>query len=119
MGYATDLCKDNYENNFYAAIADIEIEGNHIHNGCVYSDIHDRRQNPTSRLLFAIGNIKVTDLTSNITYLLVISYCNKGQFFLLNDWEDPHYFTVAFHYLFLNYTKGHSEKRIKTMSIEA
>lgn len=118
MGYITDLYEDNYENNLYVAIADIGIEGNHIHSGCVYSDIYDGRQNPTLRLLFAIGNIKVTDLTSDITYLLIISYCNKRQFFPLNDWKDPHYFTVAFYYLFLNCTKSHLEKRIKTMSIK-
>lgn len=38
-GYATDLNNDNIENNLDTAIASTSIKGDHIHSGCVYSDI--------------------------------------------------------------------------------
>lgn len=119
LGYVANLCEDNYKNDFYTAITDTKIEGDHIHSSCVYGDIDDEKQNLTLRLLSAIGNIKVIDLTSDTTSPLVISYCNKGQLFLLNDWENPHYFTTVFFYSFLTCIKGHLEEQKQTMSIEA
>ncbi len=38
-GYATDLNNDNFENDLDDAIAGTGIEGDHINNGYVYSDI--------------------------------------------------------------------------------
>lgn len=78
-GYVADLCKNNNENDSHAAIADTKIEGDHIHSGCIYKNIDDGRQNPILRLLSAINNIKVTDLTLDTTSSLIISYHNKGQ----------------------------------------
>ncbi len=47
QGYATDLCDGNFENDPDAAITSAGIEGDHINSCCIYSDIDDRRQNPT------------------------------------------------------------------------
>lgn len=57
-GYIALLPNDNLENDFDVAIADTEIEADHLHNGCVYSDINDGRKNLILKLLFAIDNIK-------------------------------------------------------------
>lgn len=62
--YATDLNNNNFENSFDATIASISIEGDHINNSCVYSNIDNQRQNFTLQLLFAIANIK--PIVSNI-----------------------------------------------------
>ncbi len=56
-GYATDLNDGNFESDLDAAIVGTGIEGDHINNGCVYSDIDNQRQNRTLQLLSAVANI--------------------------------------------------------------
>ena len=109
LGYIANICQDNYENNFHLAIVDIRIKRDHIYSGYVYNDIDNGRQKPTLQLLSAIGNIKAIDLSSDSISPFVISYRNKKWPILLNDWKDPHYFTLAFLCLFSNKTKGHLE----------
>lgn len=119
VSYAIDLCDGNYENDLDAAIADTGIKGDHIHSGCVYSDIDDGRQNPTLRLLSAIGNIKATTLALDTSTTKIVTYRNKGRLIPLNDWEDPHYFTDAFPCLFPFGSGGHLKQRKRPMSLEA
>lgn len=85
LGYIIDLCKGNYENDFYAAITNTEIKKDHIYSSCIYNDIDNRRQNLILRFLSTISNIKIIDLTSDMTSPSIIFYCNKGQLFLLNN----------------------------------
>lgn len=85
LSYTANICKNNYENNFYTIIADIRIEKDYIYNNCVYSDINNKKQNPTLQLLLAICNIKATDLFSDSISLFVIFYYGKSWFILLND----------------------------------
>lgn len=119
MGYAADFSDGNYENDFDIAIADISIERDHIHNGCVYSNINNRRQNPTLQLLSAIGNIKAIASAPDTSTSTIVSYHNKGRLVPLNNWENPHYFTIAFLYLFPFKSEGYLEQRKQPMSIEA
>ena len=44
--------------------------------------------------------------------------CSSGQLVLLNDWEDPHFFTSAFPSLFLFGTRSHLEQQKKLMFSE-
>lgn len=81
MSYIFCICQNNHENDLFAAIADINIEKNYIHKGYIYSDISDRRQNPTLQLLLTITNIKNIDLSSNSISLLIIFYCSKAGLF--------------------------------------
>lgn len=46
LGYIANIGEDNLENDLHVAIADTGIEKNHIHSGCIYSDIDNGRQNP-------------------------------------------------------------------------
>lgn len=47
LGYAVNICEDNYKNDLHAAIVDIGIGEDHIYSGCVYSDIDNGKQNLT------------------------------------------------------------------------
>lgn len=84
MGYTYDFCDSNYKNDLDATIVYIRIEGDNINSSCIYSNIYNRWQNLTLQLLSAIGNIKATILALEIT-IIVIFYCNKDWFVLLND----------------------------------
>ncbi len=90
QGYITDFCDRNFENNLDVAIASAGIEGDHINSGCVYSDIHNRKQNHTLQLLSAIGNIKAQALTPDPLRSDIVTFHTKGQPIPLNNWKDPH-----------------------------
>lgn len=72
--YITDLCDSNFENNLDATIANTSIKKDHINNGCVYSDINNKRQNLMLRLLLVIGNIKAIASTSNLPTSIIVFY---------------------------------------------
>lgn len=118
-GYAADLYDSNYENNPDVAITGTSIVRNDINTSCIYSDIDDGWQNLTLRLLSTITNIKVPVSTLDQPISTIISFCNRDQLILLNDWNNPHYFTSAFLYLFSFGTGGHLKKQKKPMSLEA
>ncbi len=118
-GYVTDLKDSNFENDCDAIIAGTSIEGDHINSGCVYSDIDNQRQNLTLRLLSAVANIQATVFTTDQLTSTTILYRSSGQLILLNDWEDPYYFTSVFLYLFPFGNRGHLEQRKGPMSLEA
>ncbi len=117
--YATELNYSNFENDLDVAMIGTGIEGDYINSGCIYSDIDDQRQNSTLQLLFIVVNIKPRVFTTNQPISTTISYHSSGQLVLLNDWEDPHYFTFAFSCLFLFGTEGHLVQRKGLMSLEA
>lgn len=84
MGYVIDFCDGNYKNDLDVTITDTDIERDHIHSGCEYNKINNRRQNPTIQFLSAVGNIKAIVLPLDIT-TIVIFYYNKGRLILLNN----------------------------------
>lgn len=43
LDYIYNICENNYEKVFYAAIADTKIKENHIHSSYIYNNINDRR----------------------------------------------------------------------------
>lgn len=45
--YITNLCDNNFKNNFDAIITSISIKGNYINNGYIYSNIDNKCQNLT------------------------------------------------------------------------
>ncbi len=118
-GYATDLNDSNFENDLDTAIAGTSIEEDHINSNYIYSNIDDQRQNSTLRLLSAIANIQAIVSTTDQPTSTTILYCSSGQLVLLNDWEDPHYFTFAFPNLFPFGTGDHLEQRKGPISLEA
>ena len=83
--YVTDLKDGNFENNLNTTIATTSIEGDHINNSCIYSDINDRRQNFGLRLLSTSANIISIVTNSDLLTLIVISYYSKSQLVLLNN----------------------------------
>ncbi len=118
-GYATDLNDGNFKNDLDATIAGTSIEGDHINNGCIYSNIDNQWQNPTLRLLSAGANIQAIVSITDQPISTTISYRSNSQLLPLNDWEDPHYFISAFLCLFPFGTGGHLEQRKGPMSLEA
>lgn len=49
-----------------------------MHNGCVYSDIDDGRQNLILWLLLVIDNIKIRDFFFDLTSSFIILYQSKS-----------------------------------------
>lgn len=114
-GYATLLCDNNFKNNL---IANTKIEKDQLHSGCMYSDINNRKQDLTLKLLFAINNIKSkTMVVSDITVPIII-YHSKGRLIPLNDWENFFYFLTVFPILFLFGDGEYLGKRQQLVSIE-
>lgn len=116
--YVTDLCNCNFKNNFDATIANISIKRDHINSSCVYSNIDNKRQNLILQLFSAVGNIEATTSISDPPISTIISYRNKNQLILLNDWENPHFFTVVFPWLFSFRNSGHLKQQKGPMLLE-
>ena len=118
-GYAVLLCDDNFENDLDAAKADTKIKADQLHSGYVYSDINNERQDPISKLLSAINNIKSKTIVANNITVRTITHHSKGHFILLNDWEDIFYLHAVFPTLFLFEDDRNLRKRQQLVSIEA
>lgn len=83
--FAANLCNSNFEKNFNTAIADTKKRKNYIYSGYVYNDINNRWENLTLKLLSTIKKIKVIVLALNTLTAIVILYCNKKSFMLVNN----------------------------------
>ncbi|KAH7305354.1 hypothetical protein BKA65DRAFT_365141, partial [Rhexocercosporidium sp. MPI-PUGE-AT-0058] len=133
-GYTVGLQTGNCENDLQAAQDDVLDSDDHeaLITGSVYTDVNGERQDPNVRLIDTLrrvmaGNSCATDenvppaderrLTQET--LPTISYTMHGQSALMNNWEDPHYFTAAFPTLFPYGTGGHQEERILPVSLTA
>lgn len=77
VGYVTNICKNNYENDFCIILANTKIERNYIHYNYIYCNINDRRKILISILLLLIGNIKATNLYLDLISPLFILYFSK------------------------------------------
>ena len=98
--FAALLHDDNFENNLHIVIADTKIEANQLYSGHVHSNINNRKQNPTLKLLSTIDNIKLKIIVVSDIAFPIITYYNKDHFIFLKNWEDHFYFLVAFSTLF-------------------
>lgn len=121
-GYAADIAADNCENELQHALDDQTSDP--ISSGCVYSDVESARQHPTLQMLSAILNLgkerfgrgpppssSGENPTSRyIEDVPVIRYVSNGRTVLMNDWQDPEYFTGSFPTLFPLGKGGHLPK---------
>lgn len=85
----------------------------------MYSDINNRRQNLTLKLLSTINNIKSATTAISDTIVPIITYYSTSHLIPLNDWEDPFYFPVRFPTLVLFGNSGHLGYRQQPVSIKA
>jgi len=132
-GYAADIEADNCENDLQEALDD-QMSGP-ISTGCVYSDVGSVRQRPELKLVTAILNLERErfqsiprgdpndgDRTSQyVEDVPVIRYVSDGRSVLLNNWQDPEYFTGSFPTLFPSGSGGHlsdSQERTVPVSLE-
>lgn len=138
VGYSVNLENGNYENDWQAA----EDSSDHITEGrlpvtaSVTTDVNGERQNPDIRLLNTLCTLvdnpspsvqqRSAKDTNNATPLYgtqrrtpVIEYGVPGQTSLLNQWQDPHYFTSAFPTLFPMGSGGHMDDRFVPVSLVA
>jgi hypothetical protein len=118
-GYTADLGAGNHENDLHDAL-DGQPTGP-ISSGCVYSDVESARQHPTLQLVSAILNLErdrfERETPSNsaggdasahyVEDVPVIRYVSTGRSMLMNDWQDPEFFTGSFPTLFPRGSGGH------------
>src|SRR5271168_827553 len=124
--YAGDM--DGFaENDLHNALDDM-ADGT-IASGAVYSDVEGHRQNPELKIVMALMEMinKPGESTSgadtrNSVEIPVITWVGDGRPVLMNDYEDPEYFTGAFPTLFPYGRGGHlpaSHERSTAVSFEA
>jgi hypothetical protein len=140
-GYSVDLRGGNYENDWQAANDAREsfTEDSIPVTASVTVDLNGDRYNPDLRLLSTIQSlndqspcettrpqlistaqiIQETSSSSSHHRSPVIEYGIRGQALLLNQWEDPHYFTSAFPTLFPTGRGGHLDDRHVVVSLAA
>jgi uncharacterized protein DUF6570 len=118
-GYAADLQAGNHENDFQEALESQTTAP--ISTGCVYSDVESLRQHPTLQLVSAILNLERDRFERNCPHdssggnekpqyvedVPVIRYVSNGRSVLMNDWQDPEFFTGSFPTLFPFGSGGH------------
>jgi hypothetical protein len=135
-GYTLSLATGNYENELQAA-QDDNFDGTEselLITGSVSTDINGERHNPDKRLLNTLlelvshhsqpGNDKTAQqrntqqgTSCNRRNKPVIFYTMHGQISLLDQWNDPRYFTAAFPTLFPTGIGGHLEDRPFPLSL--
>src|ERR1700735_1805330 len=120
-GYTVGLQAGNLENEFHAAQdAAFNVDDNDpFITGSVYTDVNGERRDPSGPMIDALLGIVTdrsnpTDQTTPPTTTdrpdrrnPTIAYRMQGPTVLVNQWEDPSYFTGAFPTLFPNGTGGH------------
>ena len=123
--YAGDM-EGFSENDLHNALDDM-ADGT-IASGAVYSDVEGQRLNPELKMVTALMEmIRERECTTDAdareaVQVPVITWVADGPRVLMNDYEDPQYFTGAFPTLFPYGTGGHlsaSDERSIAMSLEA
>ena len=94
------LYNSKYKNDFDVNIANTKIEVDKLQSGCMNNDFDNRRKNLISRLVSTIDNIKSAIMAASNTKILIIIYCNKGDFTLLNNQDNFFDFFIIFSPLF-------------------
>jgi len=133
-GYAANLRTGNHENDFQEALDGQSSAP--ISTGCVYTDVESSRQHPTLQLVSAILNLEKGRLEREaprrttgeeggphyIDDVPVIRYVSRGRSVLMNDWQDPEFFTGSFPTLFPLGSGGHlpdPQERTVAVSLQA
>ena len=100
------------ENDLHSALDDM-ADGN-IASGAVYCDVEGQRQNPELKMVMAlmemISNSEQQPPNANSqdpVEIPVITWVSNGRAVLMNDYDDPEYFTGAFPTLFPYGEGGH------------
>ena len=132
-GYTVGLQAGNLENEFHAAQdAAFNVDDNDpFITGSVYTDVNGERRDPSGPMIDALLGI-VTDRSNPTNQTTpptttdrpdrrnpTIAYRMQGPTVLVNQWEDPSYFTGAFPTLFPNGTGGHLDNREIPVSLDA
>ncbi|KAH8587824.1 hypothetical protein B0O99DRAFT_640674, partial [Bisporella sp. PMI_857] len=129
-GYTVNLETGNYENDLHAAQdADLGVDGHEaLISGSVYTDVNGERQDPNARMIDTLRKVVARDrygadesvpTTEEVIYepghrrgvMPTISYAVRGQSALMNNREQPYFFTAAFPTLFPTGTGGHQDER--------
>lgn len=139
-GYSVDLQEGNCENDWQAAVDEPShyTEDSIPVTASVTVDLNGDRYNPDLRVLSTIQTLNnkesfeicpqptsaaqmghVTSSNSSHHRPPVIEYGIRGQALLLNQWQDPHYFTSAFPTLFPTGMGGHLDDRDTAVSLAA
>ena len=132
-GYTVGLQAGNLENEFHAAQdAAFNVDDNDpFITGSVYTDVNGERRDPSGPMIDALLGMVTdrsnpTDQTTPPTTTdrpdrrnPTIAYRMQGPTVLVNQWEDPSYFTGAFPTLFPNGTGGHLGNREIPVSLDA
>jgi hypothetical protein len=140
-GYTVSLQAGNYENDLHAAQDEVfhADDPEALMTGSVYTDINSERQNPNIRMIDTLlgmvaSNPYRTDEIAAATdcaaddaderergpgNIRTISYAIRGRSTLMNNWEDPYYFTAAFPTLFPEGIGGHQDQRPIPISLMA
>ena len=124
--YAGDM-EGHSENDLHNALNDMADGG--IASGAVYSDVEGQRQNPELKMVMTLmemmdkpGEGSADANGQQAVEIPVITWVGNGQHVLMNDYEDPEFFTGAFPTLFPYGEGGHmpaSNERNIAVSLEA
>ena len=131
-GYTVGLQARNLENEFHAAQdAAFNVDDNDpFITGSVYTDVNGERRDPSGPMIDALLGMVAdrsnpTDQPTRLQLLTVptegilpLLYRMQGPTVLVNQWEDPCYFTGAFPTLFPNGTGGHLGNREIPVSLD-
>jgi hypothetical protein len=119
---------DGFSENDLHNVLDDMADGT-IASGAVYSDVEGQRQNPELKMITALmaminkpGESTSDADTRDAVEIPVITWIGNGHRVLMNDYEDPEYFTGAFPTLFPYGRGGHlpaSHERSIAVSLEA
>jgi hypothetical protein len=137
-GYTVSLETGNYENDLHAVQDGVLEVDDHeaLISGSVYTDVNGERQDPNARMIDTLrevvarnrcGTGESVPTTEDVTYepghrqgvMPTISYTVRGQSALMNNWEQPYFFTAAFPTLFPSGTGGHHDERPVPVSLTA
>lgn len=137
-GYTVSLRTGNYKNDLYTAQDTIfnTDDPEPLISSSVYKDVNRERQDPNARIIDALREVVscnrcstykgalaaedvIDSLDSRQGTMLTISYTIHRQSALINNWEDPCYFTATFPTLFLTGTGGYQDKRAVPVSLTA
>lgn len=100
QGYAADLETDNFENDLQQAMDDASLNAVGMTGGCLYTDVDNIREHPTSKLLSAVANRNMLDESTRAD-VPPLTYRTKRHAIPLNDWDDSFFFQLHFQRCFL------------------
>ncbi len=118
-GYGANFAENNEKNDLYHTIGSAGINESEILSGCIYTNVNKSRQNLYLKLISAIHNLSNDNGAKdhNDEMRSVISYNLYSNGELLNDWDNPDFFPIAFPALFFYEDDSHIAPRSTKVSL--